>query len=235
MQSRDKRRIARTNGAKATGTKTPDGLRKSAQNSIRHGLTAETLVLSNESQNKFDELMEAFIRKFQPKDQVELELVTEMVAARWRLRRVWLIQTAALDLQMDRMVPEIAEQFEIISQPTRLSLAFTTLANQEKSLQLLLRYETTYSRAFDRALKTLDKIQNSHTQSIRTEELRNEPKTPVAPQASLSCNENSETMPVQQPPPDVETPKKVEATKKIQTTNNVETTNDANPQPALRE
>ena len=101
--------------------------------------------------------MEAFIRKFQPTDKVELELVTEMVAARWCLRRIWLIQTAAIDLQMDRMAPEIAEQFQVNTHPTRLSLAFTTMANQEKSLQLLLGYETTYSRAFDRALKTLDK------------------------------------------------------------------------------
>ena len=34
-----------------------------------------------------------------------------------------------------------------------------------------LRYETTYSRAFDRALKTLDEMQNSRTESTKTEEL----------------------------------------------------------------
>src|SRR5665647_300523 len=179
MSSRQKRRIASTNGAKSAGTKTPEGLQKSSQNSLRHGLTAKTLVLSNESQTKFDELMEAFIRKFQPTDEVELELVTEMVAARWRLRRIWLIQTAALDHQMDRMEAELSEKFEVISHPTRLSLAFTTMANQEKSLQLLLRYETTYSRAFDRALKTLDKMQKPRTESARSEELRNEPDPPI--------------------------------------------------------
>ena len=198
MQSRDKRRIA--------GAKTPEGLHNSAQNALRHSLTAKTLVLSNESQTKFDELMEAFIRKFQPTDEVELELVTEMVAARWRLRRIWLIQTAAIDLQMDRMAPEIAEQFQVNTHPTRLSLAFTTMANQEKSLQLLLGYETTYSRAFDRALKTLDKIQKSRTESRRTEELRNEPDPPVptAPtEPSAPGNENCETTPTPQPPREV--------------------------------
>ena len=160
MSSRDRRRIARTNGSKSAGAKTPEGLQKSAQNSLRHGLAAKTLVLSNESQTKFDELMEAFIQKFQPADAVELDLITEMVAARWRLRRIWIIQTAAIDLQMDRMEPEIAEQFQVITQPTRLSLAFTTLANQEKSMQLLLRYETTYSRAFDRAHKAQKNAEN---------------------------------------------------------------------------
>ena len=191
MSSRDKRRITRTNGAKSTGTKSPEGLHNSSQNSLRHGLTAKTLVLSNESQTKFDELMEAFIRKFQPTDEVELEveLLTEMAAARWRLRRIWLIQTAAIDLQMDHMAPEIAEQFQVISHPTRLSLAFTTMANQDQSLQLHLPYETTYSRAFDHALKTLDKMQISRTKSIRFEELRNDPDPPGSghPTARSPC------------------------------------------------
>ena len=200
MSSRDKRRIARTNGAKSTGPKTLEGLQNSAQNALRHGLTAKSLVLGNESQTKFDELMEAFIRKFQPHDEVELELVTEMVAARWRLRRVWLIQTAAIDLQMDRMAPEIAQQFKVITHPTRLSLAFTTMANEEKSLQLLLRYETTFSRAFDRALKTLEKLQKTRSESTRIEELRNEPNTPepAEPQAALPDNENHQTTPTQE-------------------------------------
>ncbi len=219
MSSRDKRRIARTDGAKSTGPKTPKGLQKSAQNALRHGLTAKSLVLGNESQTKFDELMEAFIRKFQPKDDVELELVTEMVAARWRLRRVWLIQTAAIDLQMDRMAPEIAQQFKVITHPTRLSLAFTTMANDEKSLQLLLRYETTYSRAFDRALKTLEKLQKTRPESATTEELRNEPKTqaPIEPPAPSPDSENHKTSPGQHPTPEQKA------------------TNDPNPDPAPTE
>ena len=58
-----------------------------------------------------------------------------------------------------------------------------------------LRYETTYSRAFDRALKTLDEMQNSRTESTKTEELRNEPDppvptTPTEPEASAPGNEN---------------------------------------------
>ena len=189
MSSRDKRRIARTNGAKSTGPKTLEGLQKSAQNALRHGLTAKSLVLANESQTIFDALMEAFIRKFQPHDPVELEIVTEMVAARWRLRRVWLMQTAAIDLQMDRMAPEIEKQFKVITHPTRLSLAFTTMANQDQSLQLHLPYDTTYSRAFDLALKTLNKMQISRTKSTRFEKLRNEPDPPGPkhPTARLPC------------------------------------------------
>ena len=60
-----------------------------------------------------------------------------MVAAQWRLRRIWSMQTAALDLKMDQQEAEIAEKFTSIDQPTRATVAFTTLANEEKSLELL--------------------------------------------------------------------------------------------------
>ncbi len=83
-----------------------------------------------------------------------MDLVTEMVAAQWRLRRIWVIQSAALDLQMDKMAPQLELIFEKFNEPTRLSLAFTTMANEEKSLQLLLRYETTYRPMYSQALAT---------------------------------------------------------------------------------
>ncbi|MEO8125542.1 MAG: hypothetical protein ABI822_00545, partial [Bryobacteraceae bacterium] len=92
---------------------------------------------------------------------------------------------------MDRMEPEIAEQFQVITQPTRLSLAFTTLANTENSLQLLLRYETTYSRAFDRALKALEKLQRSRPESTPAPELRNEPN-PVIPAPKNGAKNSTE-------------------------------------------
>ena len=81
-----------------------------------------------------------------------------MVAARWRLRRIWLIQTATLEYQMDKMEEELSGKFTLLTEATRLSLAFTTLANQEKSLQLLLRYESAYRRMYNQAQRDLLKL-----------------------------------------------------------------------------
>jgi hypothetical protein len=103
-----------------------------------------------------------------------------MVAARWRLQRIWLIQTAALDFQMDSMEAEIHQKFAGIIEPMRLSLAFTTMANEQRSLQLLLRYESTYRRMYNQAQKDLLKLRESD----RYNELPNEPNTapePLAP------------------------------------------------------
>jgi hypothetical protein len=173
MPSKQKRKIAQRNGAKAAGTKSPQGIQKSSMNALRHGLTSRTLVLSNESQAKFDQLLQSYIEKFRPRDGVEMNLVDEMVAARWRQQRVWMIQTAALDLQMDSQEEEIENTLLKLTEPTRIAMAFTAMANHEKALELLMRYETSYSRMHDRAMKALDRLRAEQN-------LRNDP-TPVDP------------------------------------------------------
>ena len=167
MSSRQKRKVARQNGAKAAGSKSPQGIQNSAMYALRHGMTSKTLVLANESPAKFDQLLQMYIEKFQPQDGVEMNLVDEMVAARWRQQRGWVIQTAALDLQMEN------QEVEVRSEPGRLAQAFTAMANQEKMLELIMRYETSFSRMHDRAMKALFRLREEQN-------LRNDPK-PVPP------------------------------------------------------
>jgi hypothetical protein len=188
MSSRQLRKIARQNGGQAAGTKTPEGIKKSSMNAQRHGLTGKALVLTNESHAQYKALEADYVARFQPADGVEMDLVDDMVTARWRLRRIWIMQTAAFDLKMDQMEAEIAEKFTSIDQPTRTVVAFSSMANNEKSIQLLLRYETTYNRMYNRALKLLQELQNNRVQPIESatsENLRNDPK-PAADEGSAN-------------------------------------------------
>ncbi len=169
MSSRQKRKVARQNGAKAAGTKSPEGVQKSSQNALRHGLFADTLVLTNESKPHFHIMLQSYLQRFQPFDDVELHLVEEMVSARWRQQRIWMIQSAALDLQMDRDEQPIQETMLKCSEPTRISIAFSNLANNERTLDLLMRYETSYSRMHDRAMKTLQRLQQERVESDEIE------------------------------------------------------------------
>ena len=186
MSSRQSRKQARRNGAKAAGTKSPAGIQTSSKNALKHGLTSNMIVLTNESHAKFDELHQTYLETFQPANGVEMDLIDQMVASQWRLRRIWIMQTAALDLKMDQQEAEIAKQFNQIDQATRVTVAFTTLANDEKSLDLLLRYETTYTRLYQRAMNTLirlrreNQIDENRPEPTTSEELRNDPPPPVA-------------------------------------------------------
>ena len=85
MSSRQSTEQARRNGALAAGTKSPEGVKKSSMNALRHGLTAKSLVLATESQEQFDELLKNYVEFYDPNNTIELDLVHDMVAARWRL------------------------------------------------------------------------------------------------------------------------------------------------------
>ena len=171
MSSRQLRKQARRNGAKAAGTKSPAGIQKSSGNALKHGLTGKAVVLTNESQQNFDDLHQSYVHEFEPESTVEMDLVDQMVSAQWRLRRIWRMQTAALDLKMDQQESEIAKTFNQIDQTTRVTLAFTALANEEKALDLYLRYEIAYTRMHQRAINSLSKL--------RKEKLRKRPGTPI--------------------------------------------------------
>jgi hypothetical protein len=186
MSSRQLRKQARLNGVKAAGTKSPAGIQQSSKNAIKHGLTSSMIVLTNESHARFDELHLTYVETFQPTNGVEMDLIDQMVASQWRLRRIWIMQTAALDLKMDQQEDEIKKKFNQIDQATRVTFAFNALANDEKSLDLLLRYETTYTRLYQRAMNTLmrlrrdNQIDENASEPITSEELRNDPLPPVA-------------------------------------------------------
>src|SRR5258705_8613078 len=95
MSSRNKGKQARQNGAKAARAKSPAGIQRSSANSMKHGPTGEAIVLTNESQQRFDDLHHTYVQEFQPENGVEMDVIDQMVAAQWRLRRIWRIQTAA--------------------------------------------------------------------------------------------------------------------------------------------
>jgi hypothetical protein len=120
-----------------------------------------------------------------------MDLVNQMVSAQWRLRRIWRLQTAALDLKMDQREAEIAKTFHQIDQTTRTTVAFTALANEEKALDLYLRYETAYTRMHQRAINSLSRLRN--------EKLRNDPEPPSDPGVSTIVNVNCETTPPVEP------------------------------------
>jgi len=149
---------ARLNGSKSRGPKSETGKALSAMNANKHNLSGQRLVvLNNENDEAFQELFQAFLTKFQPQDSVEHECVLAAAVARWRLRRIWQLETAIFDAEMDAQAPQLAKEFVSFDEGTRQAKAFTALADNGNSLSLLNRYERTISREYDRALKALDR------------------------------------------------------------------------------
>ena len=151
-----KAEAARANGAKSRGPATPEGRAKSSRNSLRHGLSAKSVVLPAESREQFQLLLDAHIQQFHPANPVEMDLVEAMAVARWRLRRIWAIETSLLGHELERRAEDMDEEFTDMSAEDRLAWVFQRVADNNQSLSLLARYEGNLNRTFDRAFKQLN-------------------------------------------------------------------------------
>lgn len=187
MPSQIKTETARANGAKSRGPITPEGRAASSRNSIRHGLTAKSVVLPTESTEEFQLLRDAYVDQFHPQSQVEMELVETMAVARWRLRRIVTIETTLLGTEMVRRVEDIDDEFNAVDGDDRLAWVFQKLADEGKSLGLLVRYEGTLNRSYDRAFKQLLLLQ-----STRKPPQPNEPEPAPASRRPVPAEEHLE-------------------------------------------
>ena len=88
MSTQRKIDSARANGAKSHGPVTEQGRKKSSMNALTHGLTARTVLFSNDNHAEYDALLESYIQSLQPIDPFEMDLVVEMVNTKWQQRRV---------------------------------------------------------------------------------------------------------------------------------------------------
>ena len=92
---------SRANGAKSKGPKSEETRAKSSANSLRHGLTSRhTILLSCEDSAEFQQLSDEYEQLYLPASVVEVELVKSMIAARWRIGRLWTIEATLLDNQI---------------------------------------------------------------------------------------------------------------------------------------
>jgi hypothetical protein len=159
MVSHLKSETARANGAKSRGPTTDEGKEKSSRNSLKHGLTAGNgnILLDCEDRAQFDEVQSKLLGIHEPATPAEKDVVEEMVAARWRTRRMWTIETNLLNVEILIHNPSVSEGDPGI----HLAMAFRTLSDDSRSLALASRYEARLQRVYDRAYKTLRELQQA--------------------------------------------------------------------------
>jgi hypothetical protein len=91
----------RDNALGSTGPKTEAGKRRSRRNAVRHGLTAETVVVALEDIEDYQAFEAAIIADYDARTAVERELVLRLASLLWRMRRATAIETDLLQIQAE--------------------------------------------------------------------------------------------------------------------------------------
>jgi hypothetical protein len=156
MRTERQKEAARVNGAKSRGPVTPEG-KLSSRNAMTHGLLSATILLKCESEERFNALLADLHAELQPQTAVETTLVENMAVARWHQMRIWGMEKALMEHEMrTHAEPRDSQEDagdDIIGEDnaTRCALAFRTLSDDSRTLELINRYESRYDRQYLRA------------------------------------------------------------------------------------
>jgi hypothetical protein len=156
---------SRENGAQSHGPVTPEGKQRSSQNAVKHGLSSRRILVAGESEEDLQFLRVSWMRQLQPYTPAEREVVEEVVAAEWRIRRCQEAEASLLSAEIRKLNSE------------SIGEAFKSLAENSRALDLLHRYMTAAQRDFDRALKRYHEV-IAHRSA---EERRDKVEDPLSP------------------------------------------------------
>ena len=129
-----------TTQIKSTGPRTEAGKAASSRNALTHGLASGTLFIEGEDQSEYQSLIANLLEEWQPATPTEHLLVHNMAKHHWLVERAIRLRGEALATAAPGTLPA--------------------------SFAVLLRYQTTNERAFTRAQKSLEEMQQTRREFV---------------------------------------------------------------------
>jgi hypothetical protein len=151
----------RQNAQKSTGPKTPEGRAAVRLNGVKHGLTAETIVLKGESEADFTNMLDSFEAEHAPTTPTEEALVVQLALANWRLRRLY-HQEAGFYTSKLKTLASIQKDLNL-DDAGRMGHA---AGWSESTLGLFNRQESRLERTFYRALHELQRLRKEREANL---------------------------------------------------------------------
>ena len=170
MRTQKQIEASRRNGAASRGPITPEGKETSALNRRTHGLAGNIPVLASEADEAYDELLNEYLRLYNPANIAEHNLVIRIVSAQWRLDRCLSMETVAIDHQMALRL-KWNKGDAALDEPTRTMLAFGDISGAGGVLTALHRYETRLERTIRQSTADLRKAQTERRAAARQQAL----------------------------------------------------------------
>ncbi|MGD1071032.1 MAG: hypothetical protein ABSB15_12910 [Bryobacteraceae bacterium] len=149
-------RANEANAQKSTGPRTEEGKQVARLNGLRHGLTGQVSIMTEDNRREFEAFSNPIIARLNPDGPLELQLASLIAHDHWRLNRIQSIEDGIFALghgypknQMDTG----AEQADVL-----LSEAVTFMRSSKEILNLTL-YESRINRNLRRNMEELNSLQ----------------------------------------------------------------------------
>src|SRR5947208_14491755 len=109
----------RRNAQLSTGPVTEEGKKRSRQNAVRHGLTAETVIDALEDAEDYAAFEIAITADYDAQSAVERELVLRLGSLLWRLRRATTIESGLFKIQAKHL-PQFRQRRQAHQEPPKI-------------------------------------------------------------------------------------------------------------------
>ncbi|MGH9632315.1 MAG: hypothetical protein ACRD7E_28760 [Bryobacteraceae bacterium] len=149
------------NAQLSSGPRTEEGKERSRYNSVTHGLRSQAAILPGEDPEEFASLKAALYEDCRPEGAREQFCVDQMALSQWRLRRVAKLEESA----------------------------FAGETPDPKQLSLVIRYETSLTRAYYKASKELEHLQSARAKTAARDQKTEEKARKTEEKARMSSFE----------------------------------------------
>src|SRR5260370_27126956 len=102
-----------------------------------------------------------------------------MISARWRIRRIRIVETALIDLEMSNNQAAIEKKYNHPDSGIHMAESFRSIIEDSRSISLISCYESRLLRQHDRAYRILRELQKTDPP------VSNQPAGPAEPDQPL--------------------------------------------------
>ncbi len=160
----------RRNAQLSTGPATETGKKRASLNALRHGLTAQIVVLPGEDLAQYLKFSSDFVQDLRPAGILETQLAQTLADYQWRLNRFRALEASLFALGHEQNAPklDVGDGPHADEMQTALAAA-QSLRDNIDTLKILSIYEMRLNRQFQNTLNQL-----RETQALRQQQLKEE-------------------------------------------------------------
>jgi hypothetical protein len=153
----------RLNSLKSTGPRSSEGKSAVSKNAVKHGLRAESDVITSESQADFNRYRHQLLDELSPVSPMESMLAERIVTLSWRLKRAGRFQNQAIDTLHAKLINDPLRKLtqSLYRGIAGVSPADSVGSNGELALGRLVVKDFSNARVLDRLLMYERRIEHS--------------------------------------------------------------------------